>query len=64
MAEIFSSLRINVKTLQDLREKINIAETGKNFQENALIKAQTLAQIVREPCLGEDSGFCLPTFKN
>jgi XTP/dITP diphosphohydrolase len=64
LAEIFSSLRINVKTLQDLREKINIAETGKNFQENALIKAQTLAQIVREPCLGEDSGFCLPTFKN
>lgn len=62
--EIFSSFGINIKTLLDLKEKISIEETGKNFQENALIKAQALAQIVRKPCLGEDSGFCLATFKN
>jgi inosine/xanthosine triphosphate pyrophosphatase family protein len=41
-----------------------VAETGQSFQENALIKAQSLTQIVREPCLGDDSGFCLATFKN
>jgi XTP/dITP diphosphohydrolase len=62
--EIFSSLGINIKTLHDLKEKNGIAETGQSFQENALIKAQTLAGLVHEPCLGEDSGFCLATFKN
>jgi len=45
----------------DLKEKIIIEEVGKNFQENALIKAQSLARIVHEPCLGDDSGFCLAT---
>jgi len=62
--EIFSSFGINIKTLLDLKERIIIEEVGKNFQENALIKAQALARIVRKPCLGEDSGFCLATFKN
>jgi XTP/dITP diphosphohydrolase len=62
--EIFSSLGINIKTLLDLKEKVNIMETGKSFQENALIKARALAKIVGEPCLGDDSGFCLATFKN
>lgn len=45
-----------VKSLFDLPEKIEIKETGNSYQENALIKANTLAQIVKAPVIGDDTG--------
>lgn len=34
-------------------------ETGETFLDNALIKAQTLYDIVRQPVLADDSGICV-----
>lgn len=34
-------------------------EDGKNFQENALIKAKEAAKIMKTYCLADDSGLCV-----
>lgn len=39
----------------------NIEETGRTFIENARIKATTLAPILKEWVLGEDSGLVVPS---
>lgn len=39
-----------------LDEELEIEETGTTFKENALIKAQTIANIVNLPVLADDSG--------
>lgn len=39
-----------------LDEKLEIEETGTTFKENALIKAQTIANLVNLPVLADDSG--------
>lgn len=45
-----------VKTLNELGISIEIAETGKTFAENALIKAKTIADICKMPTISDDSG--------
>ncbi|MBD5424469.1 MAG: RdgB/HAM1 family non-canonical purine NTP pyrophosphatase [Allobaculum sp.] len=51
---------IQVKTFQDLpqqlQERLHIEETGTTFQENALIKAQALHDLVHESVMADDSG--------
>ncbi len=37
----------------------NPVENGVNFQENALIKAQEAAKIMKTYCLADDSGLCV-----
>jgi len=39
-----------------LKEDIEIEETGSTFQENAIIKAETIMNIVHVPTLADDSG--------
>lgn len=39
-----------------LDEELEIEETGTTFKENALIKAQTIANLVNLPVLADDSG--------
>ncbi|QEH61742.1 dITP/XTP pyrophosphatase [Spiroplasma chinense] len=48
-----------VKTLLDLEEEMEIEESGKTFEENALIKARYLAQSVEGIVLADDSGICV-----
>lgn len=48
--------KANVKCLSDLPQKIEILEDGKTFEENALIKARSLYQILKEPVISDDSG--------
>jgi XTP/dITP diphosphohydrolase len=38
----------------------DIDETGADFAENALLKAQIVASATGKPALGDDSGFCVP----
>lgn len=45
-----------VKSLNDLEETIEIAETGSTFEENALIKAQTISDRFNIVCIADDSG--------
>ncbi|MFQ8705175.1 MAG: RdgB/HAM1 family non-canonical purine NTP pyrophosphatase [Thomasclavelia sp.] len=50
---------INIEVLamnEVLDQEIEIEENGKTFKENALIKAQTIANIVNKPVLADDSG--------
>lgn len=50
---------INIEVLamnEVLEQEIEIEENGKTFKENALIKAQTIANIVNKPVLADDSG--------
>lgn len=50
---------INIEVLsmnEVLNQEIEIEENGKTFKENALIKAQTIANIVNKPVLADDSG--------
>lgn len=48
---------IQVLSLKDVfDEDVDIEETGKTFQENALIKAQTICNMIHKPVLADDSG--------
>ncbi|ARU91672.1 dITP/XTP pyrophosphatase [Spiroplasma clarkii] len=49
-----------IKSILDLPEVIDIAETGATFEENALIKAQFLSSLLPgELILADDSGICI-----
>ena len=39
--------------------EFNPDETGKDFKENALIKAQEASKIMKTYCLADDSGLCV-----
>ncbi len=53
---MLSDIGIEVKSLKDIGSDIDIEETGKTFKENALIKAQTVCDIIHKPVLADDSG--------
>ncbi len=42
-----------------IKGKFNPDETGKNFKENAIIKAKEAAKIMHTYCLADDSGLCV-----
>ena len=48
-----------VKSLLDLEESIEIIENGKTFQENALIKAQTIHDHLHMAVIADDSGLAV-----
>lgn len=56
---ILGSLGIDVIGASDLNLP-DVAETGKTFYENALIKAQAAFKITGKPVLADDSGLCIP----
>ncbi len=53
---MLSDIGIEVKSLKDIGQDIEIEETGKTFKENALIKAKTVCDIIHKPVLADDSG--------
>ncbi|WP_117161290.1 XTP/dITP diphosphatase [Paraliobacillus sp. X-1268] len=54
---LFKKYDINVTSLLDLKEPIDdIEETGSTFEENAIIKAATIAEKFKIPVLADDSG--------
>ena len=46
----------NIKSLKDYNINIDIAETGKTFYQNALIKAKTIYKLTGIPTIADDSG--------
>ena len=49
----------NLKSLKDKGIKIAIEETGKTFEENAIIKAKAIHELTGESVLADDSGICI-----
>lgn len=54
--DLLKDLDFNVKCLEDYPDIGDIAETGKTFEENALIKAQTVHHKIGGFVLADDSG--------
>lgn len=55
-ASIFNEKEYQVKTLLDYPNLPEVAETGKTFEANARLKAETIAAILKQPVLADDSG--------
>jgi len=53
---ILDSFGITAKTLKELDIETEIEENGTTFEENALIKAKTIAEISNLPTISDDSG--------
>ncbi len=47
---------VQVCSLLDLKQEVEIVENGTTFEENALIKARSLYQVLHEPVISDDSG--------
>lgn len=54
--KIFEDLDIDVLSLLDFEEDIDIAEDGLTFEENAKIKAKAIYDKFKIPSMGDDSG--------
>ncbi|MEK3954177.1 XTP/dITP diphosphatase [Psychrobacillus sp. FSL K6-1464] len=53
---LFNPLGYEVKTLHDVAEEMDIEETGTTFEENALLKATSLANHLQSMVIADDSG--------
>ncbi|MDA3955191.1 RdgB/HAM1 family non-canonical purine NTP pyrophosphatase [Oceanispirochaeta sp.] len=57
LEQIFSGHKILIPS--DLGVEFDCDETGSTFMENALLKAETLYNLVKRPVLADDSGLCV-----
>lgn len=48
--------KVQVCCLKDLDQEVEIIENGQTFEENALIKARSLYNVLHEPVISDDSG--------
>lgn len=55
---------INVKSLFDYDQDLDIEENGTTFEENALIKARFLANLIKQPVIADDSGLQISQLDN
>lgn len=62
--QFFNQYDIVVKSLLDIDQMIDIEETGKTFEENALIKAHTVCDLIKIPVLADDSGLEVDILNN
>lgn len=63
IAKMLEDLNIKVKSLKDVYDEIpDIIEDGKTFKENALIKAQYVANDLHKIVLADDSGIEIDAF--
>ncbi len=56
-----------IKAYKELLGNFEIAETGSTFQENAIIKAETIANKLNDPnivVISDDSGLTIPALNN
>ena len=58
--EVENILNRKILSLKNLDFKINVLETGKTFNENAIIKAKEIYELTKIPTIAEDSGLEIP----
>ena len=56
---IFDGTSIEIISLYDLGNNIDIEEHGSTFSENAFIKAESIYEIYKEPVVADDSGLSI-----
>lgn len=49
----------NILSLDDLKCKAQVTETGATFKENSLLKAKAIYEIYKIPVIADDSGLCV-----
>ena len=54
--KMFAKSGYQIKTMKDFPELPEVQETGQTFEENARLKAETIANILQCPVLADDSG--------
>ncbi len=54
--EMFDPLGYSVKTLLDYPEIEDVEETGTTFEENAVLKAETVSKLLGKVVISDDSG--------
>ncbi len=55
-SRMLGEFNIKVLSLDDMKEKISIEESGKTFLENAIKKAEGYAKFYKMPVIAEDAG--------
>ncbi|MDW0118133.1 XTP/dITP diphosphatase [Sporosarcina thermotolerans] len=53
---LFNPYNIEVLTLNDLEQDIDVEETGVTFEENAILKAETVSKLLGITVISDDSG--------
>ncbi|GAA0352741.1 hypothetical protein GCM10008932_02180 [Alkalibacterium iburiense] len=56
---LFERYGYSIKTLLDFPELEDVEETGETFQENALLKAETIAKELQTVVIADDSGLAV-----
>ncbi|MFT8322952.1 MAG: XTP/dITP diphosphatase [Bacillus sp. (in: firmicutes)] len=59
--QMFAPLGYSVKTLLDYPEIEDVEETGSTFEENAILKAETVSKIIGKTVISDDSGLIIDT---
>lgn len=57
--EILKPFGFEVLSLKDINFNDEIVEDGNTFEENALIKAKTIYNLMNIPVISDDSGICV-----
>lgn len=55
-AELFGKFNLEVKSLHDFPHIVEVEETGETFEENAILKAESLSKQLNEIVIADDSG--------
>lgn len=53
---------IDLITLNDIKNTVEVIEDGKTFEENAKKKAYELYEQTKIPCIADDSGICIEKY--
>ena len=53
---LFKDFGYEVKTLLDFPDLVEVEETGKTFEENAILKAESISKALNRIVIGDDSG--------
>ena len=61
---ILADLNVQIISLADINESIDIEENGSSFEENAMIKAKQVYEKFKIPTIADDSGLVVEQLNN